>query len=238
MKKILSMVLAVVLVFACVGCAGKTAESKELTPEKLKGTWEVTFNMQEMMDAMGETGIVGDANAEYMKDFKTEAVLKAYLVFDGAETVEVMVDVDEFLTATKSLIGDMFDFLKNGAIYDMMADEGMDEETFNEMLSESGMDVASYIDAMKAMFEGMLTKEALIESEDYEVKGNYLVMNTTTYKLDGTKLYIDEDKYVEVTYNGIDMIFVKLEAGEDEDLASIENVLPLTVKRVSDKVSY
>lgn len=239
MKKILSMILVLVMVFACVGCTGESADdNKELNQKTLKGTWEVSINMQEILGAVDGTGMFGDLDAEYMKEFQTDAVLTAYLVLDGEETLVTMVNADDFIDAAKRLINDLFDFLKDGAIYDMMAEEGVDEETFNEMLSESGMTVNDYIDAMKEMFNGMLTKDVLLSGGDNEVKGDYLVMNTATYKLDGNKIYLSEDQYVEVTYDGADMTIVKVEAGEDETLAGIENVLPLTVKRISDKVNY
>ena len=238
MKKILSMMLALIMVFACVGCTGKTADSKELSQKTLKGTWEISINMQEILGSIDETGMMGDMDAAYMEDFRTDAVLTAYMVFDGKETVETMVNADDFIDVAKRLINDLFDFLKDGAIYDMMAEEGVDEETFNEMLGAEDMTVDDYIDAMKGMFDAMLTKEVLLEGGDNKVKGDYLVMNTGAYELDGNKIYLSDDGYVEVTYDGTDMTIVKIEVAEEEDLAGIENILPLTVKRVSDKVNY
>lgn len=241
MKKILSLLIVLLMVFSLAACGDKGSGNDTgvaMTQDKLKGTWTVDLDMNKFMMATGQASMVGDLNAEYLKDFATDAKLTMYLVFDGNDTMQPMIHADGYVQTTKEFLEDIFEYLKGGVIYDLMEAQGTDRETFDAYLLANDLTADDYIDAMKALILGAMTKDAVLSSIDGEVKGDYLVLDESYYKLEDNKIYTVSDACMEIYYNGTDVTIKAIEQPDENMTELVQSIVPLTMKRVSDQVEY
>lgn len=189
MKKVISLVLALVLCLSLCACGGSDKD-------KLIGKWSASVNVADMVNE--SISSAGEGIEEYVSIDKLE--VKFDLEFKKDDTCAMSVDAAHL----EAQMDDLLDTVLEGTLKymeDMFADQGFDM-SIDEMLELSGVskddlrqELANSID-FSDMFE-----EVNFEGNFKASKGK-LYMSTSldeevdesvyeTYKLDGDKLTID-----------------------------------------------
>ncbi len=210
MKKVLSAVLAVIMVFAMTAMlAGCGDDSKSLV-----GTWEATVDIADAVNA----GISGEDEelGKYLKLDKFEMVMRFTFNEDGTFVMEG--DAESMM---KSMEGarDVFEQGMREYLKAMFQAQGVDME-LDEALKAAGIDLNALIDEMMASMDTEeLAKEMRTEGQ-YKVKGDKL------YTYDGV---MDKDVYDTFTLEG-DKLTLLESHGQTED--ALEGLYPCEFTKV------
>ena len=199
MKKVISLVLALVLRLALCACG---AESDK---DKLLGTWVATVNLADMINE--EMAGTDPTMAEYMKIDNLE--MKFVLTFNKNDTCSMVIDED----ALAGEIDDALDILMDGTkqyLEDLFADQGLDmpiddlldmagvslDDLRNELAGE--LDIADEFADMnfECNFKASKGKLYMSTSLDEEIDEN----KYDTYELKDGKLIIDTDTNEDVPF--------------------------------------
>lgn len=237
MKKLLSIVLALALVLSLAACggAGMGGADNTLTEEKLKGTWSLELNIAAMTELVGEslgaTMGLGDITP-YLDAIPDDLALSVYIVFDGEGTLSAMIkkqEINDFYTGMINAI------LTEDTMYAIFKAQGMDKATVDAALEAQGMSLSTLIAATKLQLSGMDFTETMSGASGTIVKGDYFVMEATeSYTIEGNKV-IAEDTALE--YDGTNLLLTEVES-ENENVVAFSKLLPLTVKKVNNKIDY
>lgn len=173
MKKIAAGILIFVMAFGMLGCGGKDSA------KELQGTWELTYDMGQMLsDELGE---------EYA-DFAAPLEMKLLFAFHEDGTYRMYVEAESFQTnwqAWKSaFIGYMVD-----AIYAGIDAEGVDRATADQMIQQTyGCTAEEYITQLAdEAFDDDAMLEEMDTSGKYEVKGQKLFLAEEGEEIEGNR---------------------------------------------------
>jgi len=236
MKKLLSIVLALALVLSLAACggAGLGSADNNLTEEKLKGTWVMEMNIAKLMDAVGDTAFsamgLGDMTG-FLGAIPDDMVLCAYMVFDGAGNSTALISKDDFNEFYTDLLNAI---LTEETMYAIYEAQGMDKATVDAALAAQGTSISSIIAMTKIQMSSMDMADTLIQSGGAVEKGDYIAMSgSTKYTIEGNTVVMDGS---ELVYDGTNLTITELSG--TGDMANLSALLPLTIKRVSDKTEY
>lgn len=216
MKRTLSAILCLVMILSvalCMTACGGDSKGKET----LVGTWRAHWDMGTILnEAIGES--MADAGMDNCFDFTGVTV---DLVFEFTEEGKAKLSTDEDTVedCADALVEELIDGFKKYFEENSELTGGMSLE---DLVAASGMTMEEFVNSALGS-----TKEELITSMTVDVA------NEGYYKLDGNKLYIENDKedlkdsddYQEVELNG-DTLIVTI----DEDTTGISEI-KLTFKR-------
>ena len=211
MKKLLSVVLALILVLSACVLAGCGADS-------VVGKWQCTVDITDAIKE-GLKAEEGSDLADTLKGAKLEAIFN----FEFKENGEfsMILDEDAFIESFNGLRDVLADYLK-GFLSTMLGETGLSIE---EALEQQGYTFDEFVDeTLESAVDTM--KESM---EDVSKSGRY--------KVDGNKLYLaeddddfDDDEYVEFEFVDGNLKFNKI-VSDDDDLESMEETLPWTLIR-------
>lgn len=218
MKKFLAILLCLAMTLSCAllftACDKKNADDKDDEgPATIVGDWETVVNfggmIEEMMFAEGN-----EVPEEYKDIFDfSDLKLTMYLSFDEEGKYKTSFDEDSM----EKMIDDLLEMLS----------EAM-KELITAMLEAQDMTLDEYLDEM-----GMTWDELMEESfPREEMMEDIDTSETGTYKIDGNKLYFDdeEDEYTEFTLTSKKLSFTKVvsdDLDDEEILGIMEALLPL-----------
>ena len=231
MKKLLSLILVLALGVCLVACGA----SNNITEEKLKGTWSFDLGLATMMelsgDSLGAAMGMGDITP-YLDAIPDDLALTVYMVFDGEGNLSAMLkkqEINDFYAGVINAI------LTEDTMYAIFEAQGMDKETVDATLSAQGITLSALISTTKLQLSGMDFTGAMTNVSSTIVKGDYLVMSEVdSYTIDGSKV-ITEDTVFE--YDGTNLMINEINS-DNENTAVFKQMLPLTVKKVNDKIDY
>lgn len=211
MKKILSLVLALIFVASIASCAQKPDE------ELIIGEWEGEVDMSEMMmESFGD-----EEMGDYVdvKDFKIKLIVE--FNEDGKFTASI--DKKSAEDAFEGFVDDMKKGMR--AYYEDMAEDS--GSSVDDLFGDMGMTLDSYFDlmfgeeAVDAMIEGLTSEK-----------------NEGEYKIEDGKLYMitedeefDKDEYTVYKLTSKKLIFEEIHGEEEEDGIVADKMLPITFKR-------
>ena len=236
MKKLLSVVLAIVLVLSLAACgAGNSPAGTNLTQDKLKGTWSMTLNISDLMDVAGDA-LAGTMGMEGMSAFfdsiPDSLTLTALMVFDGEGNCSSMISKSDFNKFYQDVMNAI---LTEETMYAIYAAQGMDKATVDAALAAQGTSISAVINMTKLQMSSMNIADTLVQSGGAVAKGDYLCMSQESeYTIDGNTVVMDGTK---LEYDGTNLVMKEV-SSEDGDTPDLSGLLPLTIKRVSDKVDY
>ena len=237
MKKLLSIILALALVLSLAACggAGLSSADNNLTEEKLKGTWclelDITAMSEIVGDSLGATMGMSDITP-YLDAIPDDLSLSVYMVFDGEGTLSAMLkkqEINDFYTGMINAL------MTEDTMYAIFEAQGMDKETVDAALAAQGMSLSTLIAATKLQLSSTDFAETMAGASGTIAKGDYFVMEATeSYTIEGNKV-IAEDTVLE--YDGTNLLLTEVES-ENENIVAFSKLLPLAVKKVSDKTEY
>lgn len=238
MKKLLSVVLAIVLVLSLAACGaggGSTPADTNLTQDKLKGTWSLTLNIADLMDVAGDAlaGAMGmEGMSAFFDSIPDTMTFTALMVFDGEGNCSSMISKSDFNKFYQDVMNAI---LTEETMYAIYAAQGMDKATVDAALAAQGTSISAIINMTKLQMSSMNIADTLVQSGSAVAKGDYLVMGETSkYTIEGNTVVMDGTK---LEYDGTNLVMKEV-SSEDGDTPDLSGLLPLTIKRVSDKVDY
>lgn len=166
-------------------------DDKDSKKSKIEGKWEGTWDASEML---AESAVTGDEDLDKYFEFK-DLTIGINFEFDGDEmTVEIDKDsVDDF---AEKCLNVMVDAVKL-YLEDMAAEAGV---TFDEFIEAAGYD--SYeafledmdIDALKEEMISEMDLEDQIESGEFELDGDEIILSYEDGTTDKMKYELDDDE--------------------------------------------
>ena len=153
-----------------------------LTEELLLGKWDVIMKATDEMLGAEDLPV-------FMQGMDLELSVKAVYEFKEGGVLEASIHKDDVEALFDDLFDDLEDHLKDGAIYDIYAEQGMSKESLNEMLEQANMTIDDLVDQIMVMVEPML--DEAMESFPADAEG--YMREEGTYALNGNILTITQE---------------------------------------------
>lgn len=230
MKKLLSLVLALMLALSLTAC---DKAEPTLSDEVLKGTWSMSCDLSKALEASSDlaSSLMGADMPESALSALSDANLtfKMLLVFNGEGKMSVLLEKENF----SELMNNMLDaLLTEETMYAIYEAQGISREDADAMFSANGMDMNSVIAMTKLQLSSMdFVELAFPDAGD----GDYISTGSSqVYRIDGNKLTTDG---MSLDYDGTNLILSEVEDPESTGV-DLTDMLPLTIQKVSDKTDY
>lgn len=225
-KKIAALLLALVLVVGLCACSstnfGNLGGNNNQSGDSIVGTWETEIDMTAAIEA-GMGGVID------VSGIKTKIMVPMTMTFEKNGKASLELDMKAAQKSVSRYLDEIVDPLVE-AMYDQGKQSGMTEKEFDAAFEEQyGMSVRAYCEKMI----GELDLDDMLSDGDTSVDGYW--------KLDGKKLYFDEDKDALEDLDELEYLKVKisgdtltLDEGNGDSFSDLEAVgisLPLEFKR-------
>lgn len=247
-KNLLALLLALVMLVACVGLLAGCGGSKA---KDLVGTWTAEMDMSEgfkanfadaMVEEMANAGL-GDMSADDLFDLtRLNAVMEWKMVMNEDGSMTMSMDAQKLADSLQDVMTDSEVKIKAAIptiMEAMFAQQGMSMEDVEALLAAQGMSMDDMVDELgnelsAAISEGMTD----IDSSEMSVEesGYYTVNGNKLYVVDNKGDKPNPDEYLQFELKGDELVVTDMPAelreafGEMEEMAG-GSLLPLTFKR-------